>query len=75
MIYCARLIFLTFDKEVILHLNDAAYCRASRMSYSIDGRAAQQAIPADAAVRPQDRRHFEIWTWPECIPDQELRRS
>jgi hypothetical protein len=36
---------------------------------------AQQAVPADAAARPQDRCVFENWKQPERVPDQEWRRS
>lgn len=33
------------------------------MNYAsgVEGRAAQPARAADAAVRPQDRWHFKIW--------------
>lgn len=31
--------------------------------------AVQQAHPADAALRPQDRAHFDIWFQPNSFPD------
>jgi len=30
---------------------------------------AQPAHAVDAAARPQDRRYFESWNWPECHLD------
>ena|SRR6266545_1681365 len=38
-------------------------------------RAAQHGAGADAAVRPQDRRHFESWNRPDRLADLSGRRS
>lgn len=37
--------------------------------------ATQPGAVADAATRPQDRRHFEIWKLLGCLPDLSVRRS
>jgi hypothetical protein len=37
--------------------------------------AAQQGAGADAALRPQDRRHFESWNRPDRLPDLVGRRG
>ena len=37
--------------------------------------AAEQAVSADAAARPQDRWHFENQNQPDCHLDLEWRRS
>jgi hypothetical protein len=39
------------------------------------GERAQQAHPADAAVRPQDRVHFERWNQSETSTDLQVRRG
>jgi hypothetical protein len=36
--------------------------------------AAEQAVQADAAARPQDRMHFETWYQPELLPGLCVRR-
>jgi hypothetical protein len=36
--------------------------------------AAQQAVAADGASRPQDRGVFEIWKRPNRFPDLLMRR-
>jgi hypothetical protein len=39
----------------------------------MDRAAAEQAHPADAALRPQDRTHFEGWIRPDSFPDLAAR--